>query len=102
MTGRAGVNHVAGRQRDVPADPAHDGWPVENEVGGVLLLHHVAIEPRLEQQVAVIDSTNDDRAERAEGVGTFRAPPLQVFLRAALPIALADVVAARDAENRVT
>src|SRR5258706_7497805 len=68
-----------------------------NRAAGVL--HNLAIETRLEQQLPVVEPRNDQGAHRSERVGAFGPPPLQVLLLAALPIALADVVTARYAED---
>src|SRR5262249_61072623 len=43
----------------------------------------------------------DDRTEWRKSIGPLGAPPLQIFLRAALPIAFAHIVAASDAKNGV-
>ena len=52
-------------------------------------------------RLRVVDAGDDGGAERGEGVAAFGAPPLQVLACAVLPVALADIVAAGDAEDGV-
>src|ERR1039458_1611305 len=104
LTGGAGgsrIDDVAGHQGDPAADIAHDGGAIENQVGGVLLLHNFAVEARAEQKGVVVQTGDDGGAEGREGVAALGAPPLHVLGRAVLPVALADVVAAGDAEDGV-
>ena len=56
----------------------------------------LAVQSRLQQQVAVVQAGDDHRSERPKGVGRFRAEPLEIVL---LPVALAHVVASGDAED---
>src|ERR1039458_5179619 len=97
--GSAGVDNVAGQEGDPAADPTQDGGAIEDEVGGVLLLHDFAVEAGFEQQIAVIDSGDNGGTERREGIAALGAPPLQIFAGTVLPVTFADIVAAGDAEN---
>src|SRR3984957_10091340 len=97
---RSGVNHVARNQRHPAADPTHHRRAIENQIGRGLFLDYFAIQPCFEYQVAIVQARDDRRAQRSKGIRTLGAPPLQVLARAVLPVALADVVAAGDAEDR--
>src|SRR5439155_18874120 len=94
--GRSRIDDVAGQQRHVVTHVARDPGDGEDQIARALRLHRLAVEPRLKQQVIVVQPRDDDRAERPEGVGRLRAEPLEVT---ALPIALADVVAGSDPED---
>ena len=98
---RSCIDQVSRQQSHPPADPTQYGRDVEYQVAGVLLLNRLPIHPRLKQQLAVIDTGDDGGTERRERVRPLGAPPLQIFLRAVLPCALADVVATGDAEDGV-
>jgi high affinity Mn2+ porin len=65
---RTGVDDVARHQRHPPADAAHDRRAIENEVGRVLLLHDLAVEARLQQEVSIVQPGHYCGAERGEGV----------------------------------
>ena len=99
LPGRAGINDVAGKERDPAADPVHDCRTIEGQIRRGLLLHDFAVQARFEHQVAVIEAGDYGRPQRREGVGSLGAPPLQILARTVLPVALADVVAAGDAED---
>ena len=92
---RPGVDHVARLQRDETAHVADDRRHVEDQVLRPLRLHDLAIQARLQQQIAVVQTLDDDRSERTEGVAGLGAEPLEVGL---LPLALADIVSSGDAK----
>src|SRR5688572_25753006 len=96
----AGVDEVARRQGDEAADVTDHGGAVEEQIGGVLLLHHLAIEAGLQEDLVVVEAGDDGGTAGGEGVGALGPPPLQALARAALPLPFADVVAAGDAEDR--
>src|SRR3954470_21027897 len=101
MPWRAGVDEVARAESDEAADVADHGGAVEDQIGGDLLLHHLAVEARLQEEPAVLEPAHQHRAAGGEGVRPLGPPPLQVLVSAALPLALADVVAAGDPEDRL-
>ena len=96
---RSCIDQVSRQQSHPPADPAQYRRDIENQIAGVLLLHRLPIDPRLEQELAVIDSADDGGTERRERIRALGAPPLQILLLAVLPGAFADIVAAGDAED---
>src|SRR5262249_55428794 len=92
LAGRAGEDQVAGVQRDVAADEAHGRGDVMDEPARPLLLLLLAVNPRAQHEIVVIQARGDIRTDRAERIGALRAPPLHVLaLRVILPVALADI-----------
>ena len=98
---RSCIDQVSRQQSHPPANPTEYGRDIEDQVAGVLLLNRLPIHSRLEQQLAVIDSADDGGTERRECIRPLGAPPLQILLRAVLPLAFADIVTAGDAEDGV-
>src|SRR5687768_15899274 len=87
--GSAGVDDVARLEGDELADVADDRRHVEDEILRALRLHDRAVDPGLEQEVAVVRARDDHRTERAEGVRGLRPEPLQIV---ALPVTFAHIV----------
>src|SRR5690242_11338193 len=94
LAGSAHPDEVARFERKVLADEADNLRAAEDHLGGAGLLDDVAIEPRGEQQVVVVEATDQHRAKRTKSIATFGAPPLNIALGTHLPVALRNVVTA--------
>ncbi|MCI0864982.1 MAG: maleylpyruvate isomerase N-terminal domain-containing protein [Chloroflexi bacterium] len=94
--GGAGEHQIAGMQRDLLADVAHDLGEGEQHIFSVGPLYLLAVETHDYFKVLGIDIRLDPRSHRREGVGALGPPETKVF---ALPGPLADVVAAGVAQD---
>src|SRR5579863_5184456 len=63
---RAGVDRIARRERYVAADEANNGWHIEDQIGGALLLDQGTVQTRRQQQIGVVESGDDLRTQRRE------------------------------------
>src|SRR5262249_40070764 len=52
------------------------------------------------QQIPIVKAANNCRSKGSEGVDALCPPPLQVFLRTALPVTLGYIIASGNAKNR--
>ena len=89
-------DHVSRVERYVPARIAEDSGRIEQQFGEPARLHGFTVDTGPNLSFFPVEVGNDGRAEWCERIAPFCPPPLQIVL---LPVAFADVVAARESEN---